>query len=282
VTDGQQFDTPKYGGRCSLEHTRCQAGGASRIVIGASWTGHTLLPMATILVVDDDPKIRELLRLYVAREGHRVIHAGDGPEALEAAARVRPDLVLLDVMLPGLDGFEVCRRLRDDGAEMPILLLTARSGDSDKVIGLDTGADDYIVKPFSPRELMARVRAQLRRHRPRNPDEPALASDGLFLDPGAVEVRLDGRVVDLTPFEFRILHRLMQRPGRVFNRDELIDAIHGDDDPGITDRTIDVHLGRLRRKLGDNASAPRFVATVRSVGYKFTAPVERRPSPTAA
>jgi DNA-binding response OmpR family regulator len=238
--------------------------------------------MATILVVDDDPKIRELLRLYVAREGHRVIHAADGPEALEAAARVRPDLVLLDVMLPGLDGFEVCRRLRDDGAEMPILLLTARSGDSDKVIGLDTGADDYIVKPFSPRELMARVRAQLRRHRPRNPDEPALASNGLVLDPGAVEVRLDGRVVELTPFEFRILHRLMQRPGRVFNRDELIDAIHGDDDPGITDRTIDVHLGRLRRKLGDDAAAPRFVATVRSVGYKFIGTVERRPSPTAA
>jgi DNA-binding response OmpR family regulator len=238
--------------------------------------------MATILVVDDDPKIRELLRLYVAREGHRVIHAGDGPEALEAAARARPDLVLLDVMLPGLDGFEVCRRLRDDGAEMPILLLTARSGDSDKVIGLDIGADDYIVKPFSPRELMARVRAQLRRHRPRTPDEPALASNGLILDPGAVEVRLDGQVVELTPFEFRILHRLMQRPGRVFNRDELIDAIHGDDDPGITDRTIDVHLGRLRRKLGDDAAAPRFVATVRSVGYKFIGPVERRPSPTAA
>jgi two-component system alkaline phosphatase synthesis response regulator PhoP len=237
--------------------------------------------MATILVVDDDPKIRELLRLYVAREGHRVIHAGDGPEALEAAARLRPDLVLLDVMLPGLDGFEVCRRLRDDGAEMPILLLTARSGDSDKVIGLDIGADDYIVKPFSPRELMARVRAQLRRHRPRSPDDPALASNGLLLDPGAVEVRLDGRVIELTPFEFRILHRLMQRPGRVFNRDELIDAIHGDDDPGITDRTIDVHLGRLRRKLGDDASAPRFVATVRSVGYKFIGPVERRPSPTA-
>jgi two-component system alkaline phosphatase synthesis response regulator PhoP len=237
--------------------------------------------MATILVVDDDPKIRELLRLYVAREGHRVIHAGDGPEALEAAARARPDLVLLDVMLPGLDGFEVCRRLRDDGAEMPILLLTARSGDSDKVIGLDIGADDYIVKPFSPRELMARVRVQLRRHRPRTPDEPALASNGLILDPGAVEVRLDGRIVELTPFEFRILHRLMQRPGRVFNRDELIDAIHGDDDPGITDRTIDVHLGRLRRKLGDDASAPRFVATVRSVGYKFIGPVERRPSPTA-
>ena len=250
-----------------------------RPVICPSRGGPTLADVATILVVDDDPKIRELLRLYVVREGHRVVHAGDGPAALEAATRVRPDLVLLDVMLPGLDGFEVCRQLRDGGSDVPILLLTARSGDADKVVGLDIGADDYIVKPFSPRELMARVRVQLRRRQPQDNDAPQLVADGLVLDPPAVEVRLDGRVVDLTPFEFRILHRLMQRPGRVFTRDELIDTIHGNDDPGITDRTIDVHLGRLRRKLGDDAVSPRFVATVRSAGYKFIGPVEQRPAP---
>jgi DNA-binding response OmpR family regulator len=231
--------------------------------------------MAMVLIVDDDPKIRELLRLYVEREGHRVAFAADGPQALAMAARTRPDLILLDVMLPGVDGFEVSRRIRDS-SDVPILLLTARSGEGDKVIGLDMGADDYVVKPFSPRELMARVRALLRRRRPEVDDQPLLVAPGLELDPNAVEARLDGRVLDLTPFEFRILRGLMGRPGRVFSRDELIDAIHGDDDPGITDRTIDVHLGRLRRKLGDDAANPRFIATVRTVGYKFRASVERR------
>ena len=230
--------------------------------------------MATILIVDDDPKIRDLLRLYVEREGHRVVAAGDGPAALEVAARTQPDLVLLDVMLPGVDGIEVCRRLRASSAA-PILLLTARSGDADKIIGLDTGADDYVVKPFSPRELMARVRAQLRRHLPTADKEPVLISGALALDPGAVEIRMADRVVDATAFEFRILRALMQRPGRVFSRDELIDAIHGADDPGIIDRTIDVHLGRLRRKLGDDATTPRYIATVRSAGYKFVGTVER-------
>jgi len=231
--------------------------------------------MATVLLVDDDPKIRDLLRLYVEREGHRALFAADGPSALSTALEQRPDLVLLDVMLPGLDGFEVCRRLREE-SDIPVILLTARSGDSDKVVGLDIGADDYVVKPFSPRELMARVRAQLRRRRPEKPDEPLLVSDGLVLDPNAVEATLDGRPLDLTPFEFRLLRGLMRRPGRVFTRDDLIDAIHGDDDPGIIDRTIDVHLGRLRRKLGDDATDPRFIATVRTVGYKFIGPLEER------
>jgi DNA-binding response OmpR family regulator len=241
--------------------------------------------MATVLLVDDDPKIRDLLRVYVEREGHRALFAADGEGALDVALRQRPDLVLLDVMLPGLDGFEVCRRIRDS-SDVPILLLTARSGEGDKVIGLDMGADDYVVKPFSPRELMARVRALLRRRRLEDDrEEPILvsttASGALEVDPNAVEARLDGRLLDLTPFEFRILRGLMQRPGRVFTRDDLIDAIHGLDDPGIIDRTIDVHLGRLRRKLGDDASSPRWIATVRTVGYKFVAPVERR-EPAAA
>jgi DNA-binding response OmpR family regulator len=232
--------------------------------------------MATVLLVDDDPKIRELLRLYVEREGHRPLFAADGETALELASRARPDIVLLDVMLPGMDGFEVCRRLRDI-SQVPIILLTARSAEGDRVIGLDLGADDYVVKPFSPRELMARVRALLRRRgRAAVSDEPVLVADGLELDPNAVAVRLHGTPLELTPFEFRILQALMSRPSRVLTRDELIDAIHGDDDPGIFDRTIDVHLGRLRRKLGDDAAQPRFIATVRTVGYRFVAPVDRR------
>ncbi|MEX0631099.1 MAG: response regulator transcription factor [Chloroflexota bacterium] len=232
--------------------------------------------MATVLVVDDDPKIRELLRLYIEREGHHTAFAEDGPQALERARQRRPDIVLLDVMLPGLDGFEVCRRLRDE-SDAPILLLTARSGDSDKVVGLDLGADDYIVKPFSPRELMARIRAHLRRVRPPTADGPILEADGLVLDPSRVEVALDGAPIQVTPHEFRLLHALMSRPGRVFTRDELIDAIHGADDPGIIDRTIDVHLGRLRRRLGDSPLEPRFIATVRTVGYKFIGAVQKLP-----
>jgi DNA-binding response OmpR family regulator len=236
--------------------------------------------MATVLLVDDDPKIRDLLRLYVEREGHRVLFAADGEAALDVALRSRPDMVVLDVMLPGLDGFEVCRRIRD-ASDVPILLLTARSGEGDKVIGLDMGADDYVVKPFSPRELMARVRALLRRRRlEAEQEEPVLVAGELEVDPNAVEARLEGRTLELTPFEFRILRGLMRRPGRVFSRDELIDAVHGNDDPGIIDRTIDVHLGRLRRKLGDDPADPRFIATVRTVGYKFVAAVEQRdPAP---
>ncbi|MGQ0607398.1 MAG: response regulator transcription factor [Chloroflexota bacterium] len=237
--------------------------------------------MATVLIVDDDPRIRDLLRLYVERDGHRVLVAADGEAAMETALRARPDLVLLDVMLPRLDGFEVCRRIRAT-SDVPILLLTARSGEGNTVIGLDMGADDYVVKPFSPRELMARVRALLRRRRSEGgSDEPHLVAGPLELDPNAVEAHLNGRRLDLTPFEFRILRSLMSRPGRVLTRDELIDALHGEGDPGIFDRTIDVHLGRLRRKLGDDATRPRFIATVRTVGYKFVAPIERR-QPRAA
>ena len=238
--------------------------------------------MATpwILVVDDDPNIRKLLRLYLERDRYRVDEADDGPMALRRAGERTYDLVLLDVMLPGVDGMEVCRRIREESA-VPIILLTARSGDSDKVVGLDLGADDYVVKPFSPRELMARVRAQLRRHAPKAVDAPVMEADGLRVDPAAVRVELHGSPVALTATEFRLLEALMQRPARVFTRDELIGAVHGDDDPGIIDRTIDVHFGRLRRKLGDDPARPRFIETVRSVGYRFAQPVERLDADTA-
>jgi DNA-binding response OmpR family regulator len=226
-------------------------------------------------VVDDDERIRQLLRLYLERDGYRAVEAIDGAEALRAAGESRFDLVLLDVMLPGIDGLEVCRQLRET-SDTPIVLLTARSGDADKVVGLDLGADDYVVKPFSPRELMARVRAQLRRSQPPRMDLPVLSGDGLELDPNAVLVSVDGGAVDLTASEFRLLHTLMQRPMRVFSRDELIEALHGENDPGIIDRTVDVHLGRLRQKLGDAASRPRFIGTVRGVGYRFLHPVTRR------
>lgn len=229
---------------------------------------------ATILIVDDDEKIRELVRLYLARDGHRTLEAADGPSALEIARSQHCDLVLLDVMLPGIDGLEVCRQLRDSG-DTPIVLLTARSGDADKVIGLDLGADDYVVKPFSPRELMARVRAQLRRRRRLDVDQPSLTAGDLVVDPSAMRVEQGGREIVVTASEFRLLYALMSRPMRVLSRDDLINAIHADDDPGIIDRTIDVHLGRLRRKLGDDASVPRLIGTVRSVGYRFLQPVVR-------
>jgi DNA-binding response OmpR family regulator len=221
-----------------------------------------------ILVVDDDDQIRQPVRLYLERDGYRVEEAATGPATLQAAGGATFDLILLDVMLPGIDGLEVCRRLREV-SDTPIMLLTARSGDSDKVVGLDLGADDYVVKPFSPRELMARIRALLRRGRPADTDEPILMADGLVLDPNSVTLTVDAEPVDLTASEFRLLRALMTRPMRVFSRDELIGVIHGGDDSGIVDRTVDVHLGRLRRKLRDSAAQPRFIGTVRSLGYRF-------------
>jgi DNA-binding response OmpR family regulator len=229
---------------------------------------------AGVLVVDDDANIRALLRLYLERAGHRVTEAADGESALRAATVAQPDLVILDLMLPGIDGVDVARLLRR-ATDAPILMLSARSGESDKVLGLDVGADDYVVKPFSPRELMARVRALLRRRAAVDAPEPVLETDGLRLDPSALEVRVDGRAVELTASEFRLLHALMSRPMRVFSRDELIGVMHPDDDPGILDRTIDVHLGRLRRKLAEDGSRPRWIGTVRSFGYRFLQPVTR-------
>jgi DNA-binding response OmpR family regulator len=241
-------------------------------------------PDTTVLVVDDDRKIVQLVRTYLERDGHRVVVAYDGRAALDVFGAERPDLVVLDLMLPGMDGYEVCRRIRavDD---TPILMLTARSSIPDRIHGLLQGADDYLPKPFSPAELAARVRAILRRvqptaavptHRtpspmsglaPAEPVEPLRQAD-LTIDPARYEVRRGDTVLSLTNVEYRLLLALVSADGRVLTRDQLLDVIYGQDDAEVLDRTIDVHIGRLRDKLGDDASAPRYVATVRGVGYR--------------
>ena len=228
--------------------------------------------MATplILVVDDEPSITHLVQSYLEKDGFTVATAADGLNALELAARLQPRLVVLDVMLPGLDGLEVCRRLRQSIPDTYILMLTARSDDIDKIIGLEVGADDYLTKPFNPRELVARVRAILRRERGSMPpaESAPLRFGPLLIDRVQHVVKLDERPVDLTPLEFELLVTLAQRPGMVFSRDRLLEQVWGYDFEGDT-RVVDTHIKGLRRKLDDDPVRPRFIQTVRSVGYKF-------------
>ncbi|HEX6208183.1 MAG TPA: response regulator transcription factor [Actinomycetota bacterium] len=225
---------------------------------------------ATVLVVDDERKIRDLVRSYLEREGYSVLQADSGQGALEAAARGRPDLVVLDLMLPDLAGEEVARSLHEI-APLPIIMLTAKAGEDDRIAGLRLGADDYLVKPFSPRELVARVEAVLRRARGGRTDS-SLSLDGgrLTVDPEAREVVVDGESVALTRSEFDLLAALASRPGRVFSRYELVTRVQGYDFEGY-ERTIDVHVKNLRRKLGDDPRDPRYVVTVTGVGYKMAA-----------
>jgi len=221
----------------------------------------------TLLVIEDDPDIVELLRYNLEREGFRVLVAMDGERGLAEAARSHPDLVLLDLMLPGLDGLEVCRRLRTQEATrgVPVLVLTAKSEEADVVIGLEMGADDYLTKPFSPRELLARVRALLRRaQRTDESGKTRIEMHGLVLDVTRHEVLNQGDPVPLTRAEFRLLWTLAQRPGRVFSRNELVDEITAGE-ALIIDRNVDVHVSAIRKKLGE---AGKMIATVRGVGYK--------------
>jgi len=238
-----------------------------------------------ILVVDDEPPIVELLTGYLAREGWLVESAGDGPAGLEAVRRFDPDVIVLDVMLPGLDGVEVCRRLRTF-SDAYVLMLTARGEEIDRIMGLTVGADDYLVKPFSPREVVARIKALLRR--PRVPlagtagagAEPPAASAlagsapagsapaGLEIDPGRRLVRVDGAPVELTALEFNLLALLAREPGIVVPRQALLGSLWGEEFIG-DDHLVDVHIANLRRKLGDEPAAPRFVETVRGVGYRL-------------
>jgi two-component system alkaline phosphatase synthesis response regulator PhoP len=221
--------------------------------------------MPRILVVDDEPQIVDLLRSYLQRDGFDVDQAVDGEAALAACARLRPDLIVLDLMLPKLDGREVCRRLRESG-QTPIIMLTARDEESDKLLGLELGADDYITKPFSPREVVARVRAVLRRGS-RETIEVVRAGD-LVIDLRAHEVTLEGRRVDLTPTEFRLLEILAGHPNQVFTRMQLIDRVQGHAFEGY-ERTVDAHIKNLRGKVEPDPKNPCYILTVYGVGYKF-------------
>jgi len=219
-----------------------------------------------ILVVDDDEKTVELVKLYLNRDGYRVLTAYDGIEALRLARERHPDLIVLDLMLPGMDGLEVCRVLRDE-SDVPIIMLTARTTDQDKLKGLDQGADDYVTKPFSPRELAARVRTVLRRL----PGErgPEMIRHGqITVNLHRHEVTLEDRLIDLTPVEFKLLGVFAKEPGRVFSRAQLIEKALGYDFEGF-DRTIDVHILNLRRKLEPNPRHPRYIKTVYGAGYKL-------------
>jgi two-component system alkaline phosphatase synthesis response regulator PhoP len=224
-----------------------------------------------VLVVDDDPKTVGLLKLYLANDGHKVLSAYEGNEALRLARDERPDLIVLDLMLPGIDGLSVCRSLRGE-SDVPIIMLTAKTSEDDRLVGLDLGADDYVTKPFSPRELAARVRAVLRRTvdeaLQRGPSE--VTHGDLRIDFRRHKVELAGRVVNLTPTEVRLLATLVREPGRVFSREELIQKAFGYDFDGF-DRTVDVHILNLRRKIEGDPSRPRYVKTVYGRGYKFEA-----------
>ena len=226
--------------------------------------------MKTVLVVDDEPKIVDVVREYLEHAGFSVRTAGDGPAALERARALAPDLVVLDLGLPGLDGLDVARQLRRS-SRVPVIILTARGDEVDRIIGLEIGADDYLVKPFSPRELVARVRAVLRRVDEREmagADEPIVRGD-LAVDPARRRVTVAGKPVDLTPTEFDLLAHLARQPGRVFTRAQLLTAIHGVAVESY-ERAVDAHVKNLRRKIEPDPRHPRYVLTAHGIGYRFT------------
>jgi DNA-binding response OmpR family regulator len=221
---------------------------------------------ARILVAEDDPKQAELIRLYLERDGHSVVLANDGRRAVETARELSPDLIVLDIMLPRMDGLDVARVLRQESAG-PIIMVTARSDEDDKLLGLDLGADDYVTKPFSPRELAARVRALLRRSGIVTSQQSTFRLGALELDRTRHEVRRDGVAVDCTPKEFALLETLLAEPGRTFTRAQLIESAFGFDHFGL-ERTVDVHVKNLRRKLEQDPANPVYLVTVYGVGYK--------------
>ncbi|HWF57818.1 MAG TPA: response regulator transcription factor [Candidatus Dormibacteraeota bacterium] len=224
--------------------------------------------MRTVLIVDDEPEIVRILRDYLERAGYAVLTAADGEAALAAARRERPDLVVLDLSLPSLDGLDVARALRRDG-EVPIIMLTARTEESDRVAGLELGADDYVAKPFSPRELVARIRAVLRRaDAARSPGDVVRVGDAIELDVPRMEVSVDGRSIDLTATEFQLLLHMARQPGRVFTRAQLLDSVHGVAVESY-ERAIDAHVKNIRRKIERDPHAPRHLQTVFGVGYRL-------------
>lgn len=225
-----------------------------------------------ILVVEDDPTVRLSVRLACQKEGFAVVEAASGEEALDAAARRPPALVLLDLMLPGISGFDVCRDLRARARDLPVIMLTARGDEVDKIVGLELGADDYVTKPFSPRELVARVEAVLRRSDRRDvpsvPEAEVITQGDLSIDLAAHHVTLRGRPVALTPSEFQILACLAGHPRRVFTRAQLLERVQGEAYEGY-ERTIDTHVKNLRRKIEDDPARPRYIKTIFGVGYRF-------------
>ncbi|NTV62252.1 MAG: response regulator transcription factor [Oscillochloris sp.] len=231
----------------------------------------------TVLIVEDEVPIQNILSSYLRAEGYTVYTAGDGASALAQMWAVRPSLVILDIMLPGMDGFEVCRRIQQD-FDVYILFLTARSEEVDKLIGLSIGADDYLTKPFSPRELMARVKTILRRSRTPGPrmvaarpvERPVLRFVQFMIDPASHTVWRSGSAIDLTPREFELLYVLAEHVGRVCNRDQLLERVWGSSFAGI-ERVVDVHIKQLRRKLEDDPGNPKLIQTLRGVGYRLTA-----------
>ena len=219
-----------------------------------------------IVVAEDDPRQARILTLYLEREGHSVVVAPDGLRAVEEFRRRVPDLLVLDVMMPNLDGHDVCRIVREE-SDVPILLLTARSSEDDVLVGLDLGADDYVTKPYRPRELMARVRALLRRYQGRTPEIEAILYEDLVVDFHKRSVTRGDERIELTTSEFDILSTLVGTPGRVFSRLELLERVMGFDHDSL-ERTIDVHVRNIRRKLSDDANNPRYIATVVGAGYR--------------
>lgn len=221
-----------------------------------------------ILIVEDDKNTSKLVATYLQREGFSTIAAYDGERALALARIKKPGFVILDVMLPKVDGWDICRELRKV-SDVPILMLTAREEEIDRILGLSLGADDYVVKPFSPRELVERVKAILRRTQPRAVVESkVLNHEGLTLNPGKCKVTLEGRAINLTTSEYKLLHTLMGAPGQVFSRESLLARFyeHGET---VVERVIDVHIGKIRQKIEDNPSKPKFILTVRGFGYTF-------------
>jgi DNA-binding response OmpR family regulator len=221
-----------------------------------------------ILIVEDDRKTAALIALYLEREGFKTLAAHDGKLALDLARQHDPIFVILDLMLPNVDGWEICRELRR-ASEVPVLILTARQEEMDRVLGLSLGADDYVVKPFSPRELVARVKAILRRAGGGAIKEQRLSHGGLMLDHEKHKVTLNGRVVSLTLFEHSLLEALMAAPGRVFTREELLNRLYPNGE-AVIDRVIDVHIGKLRQKIENDPATPKYIVTVRGLGYRFS------------
>mgnify|MGYP001954882741 CR=1 FL=1 len=225
------------------------------------------------MVIDDEPGVCQLCQLYLEREGFQVTWVHRGDEVLEAMERWRPDLLVLDIMLPGMSGWDVCRKIRQQ-SQIPIIMLTARDEDGDRILGLELGADDYLVKPFNPRELVARVRAVLRRTNANGAEPesgPVYRSGPLTVDVERRIVTLDGKEVNLTPKEFELLHCLIRRPKKTYSRTELLELVWGYDYFG-DERTIDVHIKRLRRKIEPPDGTHRFIHTVWGVGYRFGGP----------